>query len=81
MLSTAGDIDSSGLRAAEQLLTDQVCCAVHYCAATESTNSLALGEVNGQQIPSQHCPKLYLTDRQTSGAADMGGLGSAMMAH
>ncbi len=67
MLATTGDVDSLGLRAAELLLAGQVCCAVDYCAATESTNSLALAEINDRLIPNKHCPKLFLTDRQTAG--------------
>lgn len=67
MLVTTGDVDLLGLRAADQLLAGQLCCAVHYCAETASTNSLAIAEINDQLIPSGHCPKLYLTDWQTDG--------------
>lgn len=67
MLSTTGIVDSLGLRAAEQLLADGVCCGVHYCDETDSTNSLALAEINDRLIADKDCPKLYLTDRQTAG--------------
>lgn len=67
MLATIGEVDAHGLRVAQRLLADQECAAIHYCAETESTNSLALAEIINGCVPADHCPKLYVTDCQAAG--------------
>jgi BirA family biotin operon repressor/biotin-[acetyl-CoA-carboxylase] ligase len=64
MLTTEGDIDPIGYRAAEHLISDQTIRAVAYCQQTASTNTLALMDLQGGVI---EVPKLFLADTQTDG--------------
>lgn len=67
MLTKSGPVDPDGLAAAERLLAEETCGAVDYTASTQSTNTRALADINSRQVPATMCPKLYLTDEQTSG--------------
>jgi BirA family biotin operon repressor/biotin-[acetyl-CoA-carboxylase] ligase len=64
MLTTEGDVDPMGYRAAEQLISDGTLRAVAYCQQTASTNTLALTDLQGGAM---EVPKLFLVDTQTDG--------------
>jgi BirA family biotin operon repressor/biotin-[acetyl-CoA-carboxylase] ligase len=67
MLTTDGNVDPAGVRAAEKLISGEICGTADYWQETASTNTLALKDLQKGLLADDHCPKLYLTDAQTAG--------------
>lgn len=64
-LDAQNDVDPAGLIACETLAASRTFASIRYVATTDSTNSLALAELDQADSPSTPC--LYLADSQTAG--------------
>ncbi len=72
MLHTEGFVDPIGVHCVKSLIRDQVLRSCVYTHSTASTNTVALGEMNGKEFNDQDLPRLYLTDIQTAGRGRLG---------
>lgn len=72
MLHTSGHVAPDGIRCLQSLVEDNVISSAVYMETSESTNSLALDELNLQQVAIADLSRLYLTDMQTAGRGRLG---------
>lgn len=72
MLHTSGHVAPEGSRCIKSLMDDRVIASAIYTDTSDSTNSLALDELNEQRIAADDLPRLYLTDTQTAGRGRLG---------
>ena len=71
-LTISGDVDPGGSAAVARLLNDQVIASAWYAESTSSTNTVALNELDPAREASSSLPRLFLTDRQTTGRGRRG---------